>query len=377
MNKVQTFFSEAGRKTGEWFRRFIKKVLDKQTYIDLYTGIKEGRIPPKADYHQTFENLQSSGKLLAKTVVTAVLVMMLACLIVFSINVKGPEKVMVPDVVGKDLPSALIEMQAKELYPKIQLRYSETPAEEGKILEQSPRGGSIRKGYSRVTLVVSRGVVIDHVENYVGQNLDDVRLKLQTLFAGTARPLIVIGQPSYKADTSEPGTIIEQDPPEGTNIADPVTLSFVVSRGPNFENARVPDLEGSSVNDVLQQMARCKLTFDFTSHPAGGSENQGTVVKEQKFDAEVVPNYTHVAVEFAMPSKPLNGNVYGIFEDELTDYPYAVPVKLTAVPEEGDPYVIVTFSHPGGKITIPYAVPQNTELVLSVVEKEHKKITVR
>ncbi|HAH63743.1 MAG TPA: penicillin-binding protein [Treponema sp.] len=332
---------------------------------------------PKVDYHGLLADMQSSGRLLVFTVIAAVVVMMLACIVVFSINVKGPEKVMVPDVVGKDLPTALIEMQTKELYPKIQLRYSDKPGDEGQILEQSPSGGAIRKGYSRVSLVVSRGVVIDHVENYVGQNLEEVRLKLQTLFAGSAHPLIIIAAPQYKADTSAAGTIIEQDPPEGTSISNPVTVNFIVSRGPNFENTRVPDIVGSTVNDVLQLMARTKLTFDFTSHEAAGDEKPGTVVSEQKFPAELVQNYTRVAAEFALPSESVNGNVYGIFEDTLTVYPYPVPVKLTAVPEEGDPYTIVSFSHPGGKITIPYAVPAGTELILSVVEKEHRKITAR
>jgi eukaryotic-like serine/threonine-protein kinase len=352
----------------------LSQLKDKIKEIPGY--IRNLRVP-KVDYHSMLAAIQANGKLLVFTVIAAIFVMMLACLVVFSINVKGPEKVMVPDVVGKDLPSALIEMQAKELYPKIQLRYSDTPGDEGKILEQSPSGGAIRKGYSRVSLVVSRGVVIDHVENYVGQNLDDVRLKLQTLFAGSVRPLIIVASPAYKADASAAGTIIEQDPPEGTGISNPVTVHFIVSRGPNFENTRVPDIIGSTVNDVLQQISRTKLTFDFTSHEATGAEKPGTVVSEQKFTEELVQNYTHVTAEFAMPSKPVNGNVYGIFEDTLTAYPYPVAVKLTAVPEEGDPYTLVTFSHPGGKITIPYAVPAGTELVLFVVDKEHKKITVR
>ncbi len=324
-----------------------------------------------------FSNMQSNGRMLLFTVIAAVIVMMLACVVVFSINVKGPEEVMVPDVVGKKLTTALLEMQAKELYPKIQLRYSDKPGDEGEILEQSPSGGAIRKGYSRVSLVVSRGVVIDHVENYVGQNIDEVKLKLQTLFAGSGRPLIIIAAPQYKADVSEAGTIIEQDPPEGTNISDPVTVHFIVSRGPNFENTRVPNIVGSSVNDVLQLMARTKLTFDFTWHEASGNEKEGTVVSEQTFTQDVVQNYTRVTADFAMPSKPVNGDVYGVFEDTLTDYPYAVSVKLTAVPEEGDPYTIISFSHPGGEITIPYAVPAGTVLILSVVEKEHKRITVR
>ena len=90
---------------------------------------------------------------------------------------------MVPDVTGKDLTDALQEMQAKELYPKIRLRYSKSPEEKGSVLEQSPSGGTIVKAGERINLTVSQGVVLDRVENYVGMKIDDVRAQLQTLFA--------------------------------------------------------------------------------------------------------------------------------------------------------------------------------------------------
>lgn len=346
---------------------------------DILLKLKEKSF--RIDFHETFEKLQSNGKLLLLTVIATFAVMSLACLAVFTVNVKGPEQVLVPDVTGKKLTAALIEMQAKKLYPEIQLRYSETPGDEGTVLEQNPSGGAIRKGFSHISLVVSRGVVIDHVENYIGENIDAVRMKLQTLFAGTARPLIVIAPPQYKADTAEAGTILAQNPPKGTNITEPVTVYFVVSRGPNFENTRVPDMRGNSVNDVLRLMSRTRLVFDFTSHEAAPGETAGTVVREQTFAEELVPNYTHVAVEFAFPRQAQAGNVYGIFQDVLPVYPYAVQLKLAAKAEDADAYTVVTFSHPGGNVTIPYAVSKGTELALSVVssdgEKEHKRIVVR
>ena len=73
--------------------------------------------------------------------------------------------------------------------------------------------------------------------------------------------------------------------------------------------------------------------------------------------------------QMAMPDKPVNDNIYGIFETRLADYPYPVPMKLEAVPEEGNSYTIVSFTHPGGNVTIPYAVPKGTQLLLYVAEK--------
>lgn len=333
--------------------------------------------PPKFSFHDFFERLQSCGGVLAAAVIATVFVMIFFCCAVFFVNLRGPEKVMVPEVRGKQLEDALIEMQAKELYPKITRRYSETPDDEGTILEQNPPAGSIVKGYSRVSLVVSRGIIVDHVENYIGQNIEDVRLRLQTLFAGSSRPLIVLENPVYRPDVSDAGTILEQEPPEGTNISEPVSVKFVVSRGPDFENTRVPNLVGNSVNDVLQVIARSRLVFDFTSHTAADGENAGTVVSQQTFEGEFVRNYTRVRVDMALPAGSDGDNVYGIFTAELTEYPYPVPMRLDAVTADGGAYTLVSFMHPGASVTLPYAVPKDTALVLYVVDKAAKKMTVR
>lgn len=330
----------------------------------------------RISFSESYEKVQSNIWMLIITCVAAFLVMFLVAILVFFKNVEGPEKVLVPNVVGKQLEDALLEMQAKELYPKINLRYSDVPGDEGAILEQSPQAGAIVKGYSRVSLVVSRGVVVDKVDDYVGMNIDDLQLKLQTLFAGQTKPLIVLGNPKYKPDLSEAGTILEQEPPAGTSISEPVTVELVVSRGPNYENTRPPKVVGQSVNDLLQTITRSKVVFDIKSHIALDNEKIGTVVSQQTFDSEFVPNYSRVEIEMAMPDKSVNDNVYGIFEAKLADYPYPVPMKLEAVPEEGNAYTILSFSHPGGNVTIPYAVPKGTELVLYVVEKVASRQTV-
>ena len=344
--------------------------------IENNTGVEEKKpkkirkpIKIRVKISEEYEKLQSSIPVLAITCIAAFIVMAFVAFVIFFNHVQGPEKVLVPNVVGKSLEDALLEMQVKELYPKINLRYSDVPGDEGTIMEQSPQAGAIVKGYSRVSLVVSRGVIVDKVDDYVGMNIDDVQMKLQTLFAGQTKPLIVLATPEYKPDTSEAGTVLEQDPPAGTNISEPVTVQLIVSRGPNYENTRAPWVVGQSINDLLQTIARTKIVYDITSHVAEEGEKAGYVVSQQTFESEYVPNYTRVTVEMAMPEGEVNDNVYGIFTEKLVDYPYPVPMKLEAVPSEGDAYTIINFSHPGGNLTIPYAVPHGTTLVLSVVEK--------
>lgn len=356
-------FENIKEKAKLFGKKAAKKM--KEEVKDLPNRIKNIDIKVEDSY----QTVKSNVPVMLFTCFVALVIMALSATAIFFTVVKGPEKVLVPDVIGKSLEDALLELQVKELYPKINLRYSDTPGDEGTILDQSPQAGSITKGYSRVSLVVSRGVIVDKVDDYVGQSLDEVQLKIQTLFAGQTKPLIVLAKPEFKPDTSDAGTILEQDPPAGTSISEPVTVQLVVSRGPNFENTRPPRLIGQSVNDLLQSITRHKIVFDISGHKAEEGETAGTVVSQEEFEDEFIPNYTRMKVEMALPKGPVDDNIYGIYSQTLQVYPYPVPMRLEATPSEGDAYTIISFSHPGGELTIPYAVPKGTTLTLYVVDK--------
>ncbi len=312
-------------------------------------------------------------KFLLKTLLVCFLLTAFTALAIFFIVIKSPEEVLVPDVTGKDLTVALQEMQVKELYPKIQLRYSETNEGKGLILEQTPSGGSIVKAGRRINLVVSQGAILDRVGDYVGLQVEDLRAQLQTLFSASSTPMIKISEVlMYQADESEPGTILEQNPPANTNIARPITLELVVSSGIDDDIASVPNLVGLSLNDALLQLNRNKVLFMFTKQEPTEGQEPGVILSQTwpQNGEEYVPIYTRIDSAIALPSSPVDGIVYGLLEETLPQYPYALELKLIASPPDGDDYSIVSFYHTGREITIPYAVPQGTRLTLMAQENE-------
>jgi len=341
---------------------------DKEAVTDKQNK-KEKIKKPRPTLTESFNKLQDSIPALLVTFFSSLIIMGMLCIAIFFMNAKGAEKVLVPNVEGKNWDEALLEMQIKELYPKINLRYSDTVGDEGKVLEQSPKAGAIVKGYSRVSLVISRGAQVDEIGEYQGKNLDEVRMSLQSLFAGQTKPLITLAEPQYKPDPTEAGTILEQDPPAGTKISHPVTVNLVVSKGPNYEKTRRPYVIGQTINDLLQTIARSKIVFDITSHDATSEEKAGTVVNQEQIEDEYIPNYSRVSVEMAMPKTSSDETVSGIFQTKLPEYPYPVAMKIEAVPSEGNPYTILNLNHPGGNFTIPYTVNKGTTLILYVVDK--------
>ncbi len=334
----------------------------------------------RIDLEDFLESLQTSGKTFIVMAVTLVIMMGIICMAVFFLAVKGQEEVMVPNVTGKELASALIDMQVKELYPKIQLRYSNSIDEKGKILEQNPPAGSIVKAGRRINLVVSRGVVIDRVKNYVGQKVDDIKIDLQSLFTGSARALIILDENyTYEYSPEEEGTVLWQDPAPGTDIADPVVLKVGISKGPELDKIKIPLLTGLTLNDMLLQMNRTKVVYDFTSRDPAGTDIPGTIVSQIPAEETWVNAYSRVSVVFAFAQDVNADNpmVYGIFSEILPEYPYPVELKFEALTEEGERYTIVTFNHIGGQLTIPYAVEHGTELILSILNKEAVRYMVQ
>ena len=324
---------------------------------------------------ETLSSLNQNKKTFFLVVVLALIFMFAVCWITFFATVRGPEQVMVTNVEGKELTTALLELQSKELYPKIQLKYTDNPDDAGKILNQNPESGSIVKAGRRINLTVSRGTILDHVENYIGQNYDDVKINLQTMFTGSTRPLIVLAEPSYKSDQSAAGTILAQDPPEGTIISNPVTVKLIVSKGAEYENTRVPNIVGYDFKKLISTLATSRIVYDFTAHIAEGSEKAGTVTKQAEQENQFVPNYTRISVEVALPKKQDDDGIMGLFTAQLPNYPYAVEMTLEAS-KNGVKQSVVTLRHKGGNVTIPYIAEKGSELLLSIAGRVVARQTV-
>lgn len=388
-NSVVTTETKEKKKAIEVIKEFIEK---------LGVSFAKGK-----------EAMQECGAAFVCYTIALFFVMGIACIAVFLGLNKGYERVIVPDVVGTNIIRAQLMLQEKELYPRLQMRYSDTPGQAGQIISQNPKAGSVAKASTRVTLVVSRGIVFDHVGNYVGTNLDALKTTLDALYAGAEIPSLKIGAPIFKQDSAPAGTILEQDPVDGTPITQPIELKLIVSSGPQKATVAVPDFTGKTVNEVLAMMSSTKLILDFSQHVASEKEVPGTVVKQTNpGNKKEVAEYAHVRLEFAMPQvedaaeyeesasvtqnitnkteaeaadetvvRDTTNFVHGIFSTTIPEYPYAVPVKLDVLPQEGARYGVVTFNHVGGALTIPYAAPHGSVLVLSVLDREVERAAVQ
>ena len=315
------------------------------------------------------DDISGNGKTIVITSLVMLIIFIAVATLTFFISLKSADQVMVPNVVGKDLPEALLDLQARELYPRIQLRYSQKADEKGLILEQTPSPGAIVKGGKRIELVVSQGTVVDTVQNYIGENIEDVQNRIRELFTSSSRQYLQIKQPYLTQYSAEPaGTILEQEPAAGTPISSNMELTFVVSKGAQSETTQVPDMTGADLKKIYQIMQRAAVTFSFT---AGSTTEAADIIVQQQSAAaqSEVPVFSPVALTVSLP-EPADGMVSGILTTTLAAFPYPFTVSLYAAYPNGDKDMLTSFRHPGGACSVPYTVPEGTKLSLEVLNKE-------
>jgi beta-lactam-binding protein with PASTA domain len=299
---------------------------------------------------------------------------------VFFINVRGAERTIVPDVKGRDLTAALLELQVKELYPRISLRYSQSSVDKGLVLEQSPQPGTIVKAGRRIQLVVSQGVMVNTIENYLGRNIDEVRMDLLTLLSTqsvgeTVQPITIKEPVMYQYSTEPAGTVLQQRPEAGTAISGATLLELVVSRGSENVMTKLPNLLGLGLEDALEQIGRAGIDFEFSIRQSRDNETPGTVVFQNPGGDTLAASSTRVEIVMAVPDTLPPNQVFGLFTYEMAQNPYPLLVTLESILPGGARQRLLSVQYGGGRLSVPYLQPSGAVLVLSMLNREiHREI---
>ncbi len=306
-----------------------------------------------------------------------ILVMVASSLIAFFLTIEGEEQTLVPDVTGMELESAMVELQRKGLHGEVQLRLSPDPSDKGTVLNQDPGAGSLVKVGRFVDLRVSKGPVIDEVENYVGMMLSEVELQLQSL-STIYGAILNIKKPVMEVYSEKPaGTILEQKPLPGTKIAQRTDLELVVSRGPQGSLVTVEDYIGLPFYEALRRFAQTNAPFVFSHQPATEDEEPGTIISQSPAAGKDVEPGTLMQFIIATPEDLSENMVFGILDRILPDYPVPIDLTIEIISPSGDSKVLASMKHPGGLISIPYLEEVNSRIVVSSSLRELFSTTVR
>ena len=145
----------------------------------------------------------------------------------------GPGEATVPSLAG--LPREQAEAQLREagFEPRVERSFSDT-VPNGRVIGTTPPGGTTIERGTTVILDVSRGREQVEVPDVVGESEDNARSALEG--AG-----LRVGKVTEEASEEEPGTVIEQSPAGGEEVARDEAVDLVVAQA-----VAVPDVVDST-----------------------------------------------------------------------------------------------------------------------------------
>lgn len=308
--------------------------------------------------------IESNAWVIVITSLTMFVITILLGIVGFFVNLKSEDQVLVPSVEGSSLEDALLELQAKELYPRLQLRFSDDPNERGRVMSQSPSAGSVVKAGRRVALVVSRGTVIDKVENYIGKNIKDVEQLFASIFTSNSKKLLIIKEPYTKiVDEAPEGTILAQNPPAGTEVSSSTEIEFVVSRGNVPDLIDIPDFVGMDINTLYTTMTNIPLIFEFV-RGVRQDIDLPIVASQNVNPGDSVATYSHIELTLNVPVSA--AKVFDIYNVELPKYPELVDISCDVVSPDNVNHSLALIRHYGGAFQLPYYLEEGSVVTITV-----------
>ena len=154
----------------------------------------------------------------------------------------GKPKVTVPDVVGDDRDDAVVELRDAGLTPNVVEVNS--PQDPGTVLATAPKAGDVVVEGTSVRVNVSKGPRPIEVPNVIGQAFESAESTL--LGAGFAVDRADV------EDSADPGIVVGQDPPAGSEQGRGSTVTLQVSQGPSTQ--AIPDVTSQDVAQARQTL---------------------------------------------------------------------------------------------------------------------------
>jgi beta-lactam-binding protein with PASTA domain/predicted Ser/Thr protein kinase len=185
---------------------------------------------------------------------------------------RGPGQVAVPSVDGLGEQKATAMLIDKGLVVDRIVRQADETVPEGRVIKTSPAAGTPVDRGSDVTLFVSSGPQQVKVPNVVNLR----KQAAQQTLGDQGFQVIVTEEGS---DSSEPGTVLRQDPAAGVAVDPGSTVTIVVAR--RIPTVFVPDLLGKGAQEASDTLTAAGLE-PRTSYRDVTDPNEDGIVLDQK-----------------------------------------------------------------------------------------------
>ena len=212
---------------------------------------------------------------------------MVAAFVIFPSGVI-PTDEKVPNVLGMVYEDAEQELRRAGFSAERGETRNHAASPEGTVLEQSPAPGQRELAGATVRLVVSGGQRSATVPNVVGMPRADAETAIEG--AGYS-----VGEVSEQQSNQPRGEVIGTRPRGGETLAQPGTVSLIVSAGANA--VTVPDVVGRTLEDAQAVLVQAGLAAgDVTRETGDAPGGFAVVVGQSPAAGSQAPNGTRVTL---------------------------------------------------------------------------------
>jgi beta-lactam-binding protein with PASTA domain len=212
---------------------------------------------------------------------------------------KGPQRVAVPNVVGRRRDDAIARIKQAGLVPAVFSVPSQEPR--GFVVAQSPRSEAKAPKHSRVRLNVSQGAPAATTTTTTAP------APTTTGAAATAKVPNVVGQSQaaaqrhlhaagfrvrtvYVASTQPQGTVVAQHPAPGASLRRDSRVRINVSNGPNAKpTTAVPDVSGEDEATARADLQAAGFRVSVVDQPTSDENEDGLVLDQDPPAGTQVP----------------------------------------------------------------------------------------
>lgn len=270
----------------------------KESKEELKIDNDSGKDKGKKDKKKKKGNKQKRKKWPFVLIFTSLLIILMGIL-VLTTDVFGAKDVKVPDVRNMKLDDAIKELEKANFVIGDTIEKPDDKIRENYVIKTNPKAGSMKAEGSKITIYVSTGKETIEMEDYRGEQFDEVQALL-TEQELNFKSIEVNEEYSDK----EAGIILDQNPAPGKKVVPEDTdLVFTVSKGD--QSISLKDLTNYSTEDLNYYMKATGINITTTE------QYHDTIPKGNVISQDVKPGTSlkkgatvHVVVSKGKEEKP-------------------------------------------------------------------------
>jgi eukaryotic-like serine/threonine-protein kinase len=214
---------------------------------------------------------------------------------------KGPQRVRVPNVVGRGRDDAVARLKDAGLVAAVFSVPSQAPR--GFVVAQNPSAGTKVPKRSRVRLNVSRGAP-SATETTATTTLTQASVRVPQVLGQSqstaVRRLRAAGfrvSTAYVASSKPQGRVVAQSPAAGTRLREGSRVRINVSNGPNPKPLKaVPDVTGEDEATATADLRAAGFPVEVVDQPTADEKEDGVVLDQDPSVGTRVPTGSLVTI---------------------------------------------------------------------------------